>query len=205
MQGKGLILNGSSSAGKTTLSKQLQQSLDEDYLIFSIDSLYSTGPDYFFVDDPWLYYTDEPFTEIPQPNLNSVKLEQLLTKSFPKLISGFHHCIESLIMTGNNVIIDTGFHKMGWLKECINLLHPYEVFMIGVFCSPEELVRREMSRGDRPKGMAMYQHHIVHREVIYDLKVNTSEQSLEEITVDIKEYITNNKPLAISEMRKNFA
>jgi chloramphenicol 3-O phosphotransferase len=49
-----------------------------------------------------------------------------------------------------------------------------------VRCDPDIAVGREIARGDRAVGMAATQADVVHRDVVYDIEVDTSHtESLE--------------------------
>lgn len=50
---------------------------------------------------------------------------------------------------------------------------------VGVFCPLDELERREKERGDRRIGQAKEQLEFVHKEEVYDLKVDTFRDGLE--------------------------
>lgn len=77
--GKIVFLNGTSSAGKTTLAKALQASLDEPYLCMGIDHFLSSVPQRLFVytDDEnhpavegWLLlFRDGKLVEVPRLDL----------------------------------------------------------------------------------------------------------------------------------------
>jgi chloramphenicol 3-O phosphotransferase len=201
--GKAILLNGASSAGKTSITKELQTILNDVYYNVSIDQFFCNGPDYFFRDDPWMYYTDTPYPELPAPNLEEDKFRKLID-SFPKIVSGFHNSIEALLRTGNNVIIDHGFHRKQWMHEFVKLLYKYDVYMIGIFCNPAELEKRERKRGDRPMGMAAYQSQLVHRDLEYDLVINTERLSAIEAAARIKDYVEKNvQPNAIKRVMEN--
>jgi len=49
-----------------------------------------------------------------------------------------------------------------------------DVLWVGVHCDPETVAAREIARGDRPTGMAAAQATIVHKDVSYDVEVDTS-------------------------------
>jgi hypothetical protein len=49
-----------------------------------------------------------------------------------------------------------------------------EVLWVGVRCDPVTAAGREIARGDRGTGMAASQAEMVHRDGVYDLKVDTS-------------------------------
>jgi len=109
---------------------------------------------------------------------------------FPKLLSGFHHSLVALAQCGNNMIVDhvlvEGEEPHHWLTECLTLLAPFDVCFVGVRCSLEELERREQQRGDRPTGLARWQYTRIHRQVIYDIEVDTSSHTAGECATRIQ-------------------
>ena len=72
--GKIIFLNGTSSSGKTSIAKELQQILKEPYLLVSIDNFISM---------------------LPQKYLNGED-PKTLGKAILKIISGMHHSISAL-------------------------------------------------------------------------------------------------------------
>ena len=153
--GRIILLNGVSSAGKTSIAKALQAQLDEPYLHVCIDSFEDMMPAQREAEGPFAW---RPI--------------------FSNMLSGFHHSIRALAECGNNLIVNhvlvEGEEPETWLSECLQLIEPYKVFFVGVHCPIEELDRREISRGDRPKGLARWQFDRMHRQVVYDFEVDTS-------------------------------
>jgi chloramphenicol 3-O-phosphotransferase len=49
-----------------------------------------------------------------------------------------------------------------------------EVLWVGVRCDPTIAVGREIARGDRATGMAASQAELVHKDVVYDIEVDTT-------------------------------
>lgn len=191
MQGKAIILNGASSSGKSSIAKELQKRLHEPYLIMSVDHFFCTSPDYFFKYDPWMYDTDIPYSNSlthPTDDPDFIRLMDC----FPRIISGFHHSIRSMLDAGNNVIVDHGFHRLAWMRECLDVLQDNDICLIKVTCHPDTLVRRERKRGDRPIGMALYQESVVHRHVVYDLVVDTTSLKAKESAEMILSHIGQN-------------
>lgn len=47
-------------------------------------------------------------------------------------------------------------HK-DWLKECIFLFKNFKVTFVNVFCDKDDLIKREIQRGDREIGQAVAQ------------------------------------------------
>ena len=157
--GKLIFLNGVSSAGKSSLAKELQTILDEPYFHISIDTFYSMIPDK-FKDDLKLFYEE--------------------------MCRAMHHCIATFSQVKVNAIVDHVLDNKSSLLECLRLLKDFPVLFVGVHCSIEELERREKDRGDRKIGLSRCQLAYVHQHEIYDIEVNTYESTLNECAVKIK-------------------
>jgi chloramphenicol 3-O phosphotransferase len=170
-----ILLNGTSSAGKTSIAQCLQQILDAPYLHVPVDSfgIMAPGPD-----------------KIGEPGSRQWQ------SVFNRLLSGFHHSLAALAATGNNLVVDhillQGVEPENWLSECLDLLAPYTVYFIGVHCPLEELRRREQARGTRGVGLAESQLGKVHQHGVYDLEVDTSVLSPEQCAHKIKDLMEQN-------------
>ncbi len=159
-------MNGVSSSGKSSLAKQLQKLLDVPYLHVCIDT----------------------FEEM-MPERRGEGGEFAFQMVFNKMLSGFHHSIAALAECGNNLIVDhvlvEGEDPLTWVPECMSLLVPFDVFLVGVHCSLPELERRERERGDRPAGLANWQYTRMHLKVKYDVEVDTTEHTTEECVIQV--------------------
>lgn len=147
-----IFLNGPSSAGKSTLAKELQKILEQPYIHLSIDDAYLSLPQKILQREKW--WTDFPLA---------------------KLAKGFHGSIESYSRSGINVIVDHCF--TGDLNECIELFKDSFVVFIEMTCSAKELRKRERSREDRIIGQAESQLELFEkfrRKYAYDLQIDTS-------------------------------
>jgi chloramphenicol 3-O phosphotransferase len=181
-----ILLNGTSSAGKTSIAKALQQIMDAPYLHVPVDSFGAMAPG------------PEKLGESGSPRWQSV---------FSRLLSGFHHSLAALAAAGSNLIVDhvliQGEEPENWLTECLDLLAPFTVYFIGVHCPLEELRRRERARGDRGEGLAEYQLSRVHRHGVYDLEVDTSVLSADQCAVRIKKRVEGDaSPQALVTLRQ---
>jgi len=181
-----ILLNGTSSAGKTTIAKSLQQIMDAPYLHVPVDSFGAMTPG---------------------PDKLGETGSRLWQSVFNRVLSGFHHSIAALAAAGNNLIVDhvlvQGVEPQSWLTECLDLLAPFTVYFIGVHCPLEELRRRERERGDRGVGLAEFQLGRVHRHGVYDLEVDTSVSSAEQCALRIKELVERDAhPQALVNLRR---
>lgn len=154
-KGKIIVLNGVSSSGKSTLSKELVARL-HDYFHFSID-------EYDIVIERMEEREKENGRLIPVP-----------TEYF------FHDHIRMFSNYGVNLIVDQILFNQETMDNFLTKLHDYPILFVGVHCSEDELLRRERMRGDRPIGQGKSQLRFVHQQnEVYDVIVNTELESLE--------------------------
>ncbi len=185
---KGLIvfLNGTSSSGKTTIARALQDKLEEPYMYVSVDDFIRMYPEKYLN---------------PTNQAEAIILSHLIAAA----VSGFQKCVASLAQSGNNVIVDHVLQEDGWLKECVVNWKDLDVLFVGVRCPLAIAEQREKERGDRDTGTAQYQFERVHKHGLYDLEVDTSVLDVSECVTRIMALI-NNKPkkLAFQELLVRF-
>ena len=178
-----ILLNGVSSAGKTSIAKVLARTMEAPYLQVSIDAFEEMLPDRYEEGGPFAW-------------------EAL----FPQLLAGFHRSIAALASAGNNLIVDhVMVYREGWastLADCVSALEPFPVYFIGVRCSLEEAVRREQARGDRVIGTAERQFSRVHRHNLYDMEVDTTHASPEVCAERIRTFVIRDTPTAFARLRQ---
>ena len=154
-KGHVVFLNGTSSSGKTTLAKALQERLPEPYMYVSLDNF---------------------FHMYPEKYLNPTNQDEamILARLIPAVVSGFHKSIASLAQSGNHILVDHVLEENGWLNECVENWKGLEVLFVGVKCPLEIAEQRERERGNRNIGTARYQLERVHAHGLYDIEVDTS-------------------------------
>jgi len=144
--GKIIVLNGTSSSGKSSLAKALQSQLNEPYLLCSLDAFWNMTP-----------------ANIPAGSINFPNMKLAIAKS-----------VKALAETGHNVIIDIIFCGEKTYRELSNELDELALTFVKVDCSLEELQKRERERGDRKLGLAESQVSTIHQNVAYDVIIDTS-------------------------------
>ncbi|GID43109.1 hypothetical protein Aca07nite_03840 [Actinoplanes capillaceus] len=80
---------------------------------------------------------------------------------------------------GNDVIMDHPLSERWRVADLLETLAGYDVTLVEVRCSPEELERRDRERGDRPIGLALSQT-LVYANGEFDIVVDTTATSPEE-------------------------
>ncbi|HEV2236492.1 MAG TPA: AAA family ATPase [Ktedonobacterales bacterium] len=178
-----ILLNGISSAGKTSIARVLQATLDTPYLQVSLDAFEDMLP---------ARYNESG--QFAWPAL------------FPALLRGFHRSIAALAGDGNSLIVDhVMVHRVGWmstLADCLDVLRPFPVHFVGVRCALDEAERRERARGDRQRGTAARQFPLVHRHGLYDVEVDTTSASPEACAARIRTAIAAHAPTAFARLRQ---
>ena len=177
-----ILLNGTSSSGKTTLVRAWQQAMATPYL--------DAGLDRFL----WML----PGRYLKQPLWDDVLgLATEAGETGHRLVHGMHRAIAALLRAGNYVVADHVLVEPEWVTDCANVLADLPAWLIGVRCPLPVLVERERSRGDRTLGQAAAQHERVHAHGVYDFEVDTSLMSPEECADAIIRQIKVTPPFAL--------
>ena len=192
--GNVIFLNGTSSSGKTSIAKTLQEILDGYYIHTGIDHFLERLPEKFFVmyrgtNPPpaegvvWVFADgDEQVTEIRTgPASDRFRL-------------GIFHAVAGLATAGNNVIVDDVVVDVTVLKEAANILQDFNVLFVGVRCPLDVAEQRERERGDRSPGLVRMHYDQVHAHGTYDVEVDTSVLTTMECALQIKYRLMHGPP-----------
>jgi chloramphenicol 3-O phosphotransferase len=184
--GKIIFINGTSSSGKTTILRALQNLLDEPYLEAGIDK---------FI---WM---------LPERYLNRPLWDEVLGLADKAgemghgLVHGMHQVIATLSLAGINVLADHVLVEQNWVDECAELFSELPAYLIGVQCPLNVLEERERSRKNRTLGQAKLQFPVIHKYSIYDLEVDSSLLTPEECARVITARITE-PPVAFKQLKR---
>lgn len=173
--GRVIVLNGTSSSGKSTLTRALQARLDGAWLGVGIDTMVFALPKAYL--DPPLWREVFRYVEA-EPGATAPFRIETGELGF-RLVDGLHRMVASLADAGLSVIVDHVLLEPGWLPDLAARLEGHEVLFVGVICPLEVVVERERSRRDRTIGQAAAQLDVVHRAGGYDVEVDTSVQGPE--------------------------
>ncbi|WP_133129316.1 phosphotransferase-like protein [Legionella yabuuchiae] len=175
-KGQLIIINGGSSAGKTSTCAVFQDLAEKPYVRLGIDRFWSSippkqmqldsaTPDYYTAET---YYQDnKPYFQVtPGPVLD-------------KVMYASYDAIAAYLELGLNVISDQIFWKPEWFERALNMFHPFKVYVIALHVSDEEGARRERARsvlstkdtaaGGRPDGWNRCSALVTHKNMSYDL------------------------------------
>ncbi len=200
-QGNIIILNGTSSSGKTTIAQSLQEIMEQPYLHTGIDQFlierlpkklieYSDGITPSKADGWLATFRDDIFTEITIGSLGY------------QWIEGMYRAIAELAKFGLSVIIDDVIYDRQVLEMAVSTLPSEQVYFVGVKCPLEIAEQREYERGNRAKGGAKIFHNLVHAHGLYDLEVNSSSSSPKECAIQIRNGIHHKpRPTAFQKLK----
>lgn len=190
-----VLLNGTSSAGKTTLAKALQSSFDVPYLIAGLDQYLHMLPDHYINPPLWseiYHYGHEGDAII------SVETGPL----GEQLIRAMHRSVAALANAGFNVILDHTILDGSWIDDMVRLYADHTVYFVGVHCPLDVLEQRERQRHDHTTGQARAQFDVVHTGHTYDTEVDTSMGTPDAIMHQVKAFmLTHPKPTAFTSMQ----
>lgn len=197
-----IILNGASSAGKTSILKALQDILNPAYLDAGIDKFLWMLPGRYLNTSLW----QDVFTYTWPAEGSSAGLTIQAGPLGHRLMSGMHRSIAALSHSGNHVIADHVLLEASWLVECANLFADLPALFVGVRCPLPVLEARERDRRDRTLGQAAAYDRAVHALASYDLEVDTSLLTPQECAKRIKTRLENGRaPTAFKRLRAMFA
>lgn len=168
--GRIILINGTSSSGKTTLTKGLQSTLPDLWLEMGIDRFAYALPGFIRGVPTWpqLFQYVRPAGRPDGPfAIETTPLGQ-------QFVSGMHATVAALADAGLNVIVDHVIFERRWLEECARKWARFEVLFVGVRCPLDVVLRRELERKDRTLGQAEAQFDVIHCWGDYDVEVDTS-------------------------------
>jgi chloramphenicol 3-O phosphotransferase len=177
--GKIILLNGASSAGKSSLARALQAQLDEPFWHWSIDHVLASG-------------------SLPPELFAPGRFDWAALR--PAFFEGFHRSIPALAAAGNHLIVEHIVESADWMRRLVELLAPFDVFHVGVRCPLPELERRERERGDRRAGSAREDDASTHTFGRYDFEVQATADPAELAAAVLRAWRVRRGPGAFQRM-----
>ena len=146
-KGRIILLNGTSSAGKSTLAKALRPKLEPQFHYYASDQL-----------------ADEGFRPLDK------SIGYQWRQAFFK---GFHRSIPAFAGVGIDLLVEHIIEEQTWFDDLKVLLEPFDVFWVGVHAPIAEIERRERLRGNRQTGEGLY-HLKTHAFCRYNVEIDST-------------------------------
>ena len=197
-----IFLNGTSSSGKTTLAKELQEQLDQPYLHLALDQFRDSLPDKFRgLNSPREAPGARGLNVVPSVNADSYTTSIVFGDTGKIMLKGMRKAMAAMAAVGNNIIVDDIILETNFLNEYLRIFQKLEVYFVGVRCPIEIVNERESNRPGRFPGTAASHLVICHEHDIYDIEVNTAAHSPKECASLILKRMQI-PPTAFAELRR---
>jgi chloramphenicol 3-O phosphotransferase len=156
-----VALNGTSSAGKTSLARVLQERLPDTWLLFGVDTFIPAIPER-------LEGVPEGWTVQPDGTI-------AVGDEWHRQYAHWQASVAAFARSGGDVLLDEVLLRGGaGQREWNDVLTDVDVTWVAVHCDLAELERREIVRGDRARHTARWQHSRVHVGVHYDIELDST-------------------------------
>ena len=176
--GKIIFLNGTSSAGKTTLAHALQEVLTEPWLHVALDQYRDGLPARFRgLNSPPDSEGAQGLNVVPVTDVEQPYTAVRFGDYGQQVLKGMRRNIRGLAEQGLNAIIDDILLEPEFLTDYLEVFEGIQVLFVGVRCPRSVINARERTRPGRFPGTAIGHYDSCHAHGCYDVEVNTGESS----------------------------
>jgi chloramphenicol 3-O phosphotransferase len=171
-----IVLNGGSSSGKTSIARELQAILPDPWLATCVDVFVDALPAALQEGGAGIGFAPDGGISIGP--------------TFRALEAAWMAGVAATVRAGAATIVDDVFlggaaSQQRW-RDALNGLR---VLWVGVRCAAAVAAAREAGRADRVVGMAASQAEVAHRDVTYDVEVDTTDRSAAECATIIAAHL----------------
>lgn len=201
--GRIVLLNGSSSAGKTSLAHAIQLAMEDPWHHVALDQYRDGMPgQYRGMNAPAGTRGHDGLNVAPASVRGELVTEIRFGAMGRRMLRGMHRAIAAFASVGNNVIVDDILFDADLLNDYLLALQDYQVLFVGVRCALDVVEERERTRLGRFPGTAHSHFVEVHAHGCYDVEVDTARFSAVECARVVRaRLLTNTAPQAFSRLR----
>jgi len=179
-----ILLNGTSSAGKTSTALAIARNTQRSVLMAGADLLALAMPPSNY--ERWFARTtsiDSAGNTVIQAIPRNAIGHKLNRSTRQKLVRTFAE-------EGFDVIADEILKNEERMRGYTEILDGITIYFVGLYCDLTALEKREHARGNRPIGLARGQLPVVHQwHPFYDLALDTTKKSPDECAQEILTFI----------------
>jgi chloramphenicol 3-O phosphotransferase len=179
--GQVVVLNGTSSAGKSSTAAAFQAARAADgdcWIVTGLDDYLAKLPGEWVEVGAWIgARANEGIRLETDGDRAMFRLGELARR----LMRAYRRSVRELARAGLNVMVDeVSLQEDEWLDWC-EALQGLDPVWVAVRCDVEVAVAREAARGDRAIGLVRGQADVVHRFPDYRIELDTTASSVAEI------------------------
>ena len=203
--GEIILINSTTCAGKTTLTREVQKLSQKPYLATDYDTFIGMmASKYVMLHESILQPQHHPYAttsnewtregfEVQLKVANPKTYRLMMGKAAWNIIRGMTHSYAALAKTGNNLVLGDIITEQLLPEYCV-AFQGLKVYFVGVDCSLQELERREDVMPNRTVGCARGQIEQVHVPGEYDMWVNTEKNNPTVCAQQILDFVAKNPP-----------
>ena len=166
MAGTIVVLNGPSSAGKSTLANAVRDQMGQRCTIVPIDRLFAFAH--------------------PEHPINWTLYFALTEATFA--------AATAMARADYDVLVDIVFERRDCLVSAVRALEGFRHHYVAVTCELEELEHREVARGNRPLGLARRQYGTVLHDARYGLQIDTTRAETADCAAQVVRLFAHTSP-----------
>ena len=204
LNNKIIILNGTSSAGKSSIIREFIELYNGCFYNYSMDRVHSFLPTKYRI-----YYNHKDLDKTCQNTLTDENKKGFYFENSEKCLMGEYaknisndmiDMLFTLTLNNRNVIVDYVLYGLNDLKNIATKFRNIDnVYIIRVFCEDEELSKRELQRGDRVIGSAVNSQKLIDTKY-NDYVLNSTSKTPLELAKELLNFIENNKAKQLKEL-----
>ena len=194
-----MVLNGPSSAGKSTVGRIVQRALDPLPLYCELDHFIPMLPR---IGHVWMRADERTNENVGGPDAplrwvfpdapdDPVPIE--LNDQAQRLVTGMHRSVAALAAAGNDVLVEHVLLDDRWKTHLAEALVGLDVAFVGFRCAPDVLRAREVERGNRVVGQAEAQRELVHLGMRYNLELDVTDLEAGKAAERIIDWLTSER------------
>ena len=203
--GRIVLLNGASSAGKTTLARAFQDQRQEPWFHLALDQFRDgMPPAYRGLNSPEGCPGARGLNVVPVTRGERRVTEVRFGDVGQRMLAGMHRAIRAFALAGNDVVVDDLCLEPSILEDYLAALEGLWVLFVAVRAPLEVVQAREDARPGRFPGTAYSHFDAVHAHGVYDLEVDTGAEGPEGCARQISSFIEAGlEPSAFDRLRQS--
>jgi chloramphenicol 3-O phosphotransferase len=190
-----VILNGTSSSGKTTLVRAMQAIWDGPLLHVGLDHVISMLPFAYTGDGE---HAAAGYEVVREPDEDPPLTRYAVGPIGRRMNRHLAELAARLADDGFDVVVDHVITDDETLRELAAVCGPRRTFLVAVTCDEAVTNARERRRGDRAIGLARYQAPLVHEgQRPYDLTLDTSGADADALASQARGFVVSSAPAGL--------
>jgi chloramphenicol 3-O phosphotransferase len=187
--GQVVVLNGTSSAGKSSTAaafQELRAARGECWLVIGLDDYLAKLPGRWVEVGNWVGpYASDGIRLVTDGDRSMFRIGELATR----MMHAYRRSVREMAFAGLNVMVDeVSLEAPEWIDWC-EALAGIDAVWVAVRCDIEVAAARESARGDRAIGLVRGQYDIVHRHPAYAFEIDTTTASVDEVVAQLDSFL----------------